>query len=409
MAILILNRLSNQNLPYTEILKDINEEKLLLCASNRSKGFNKIDYDYFETFDNYDSNSNVEYQALKLSEKYNITNVIATSEYDLIRAAAIREQLNLPGQNFKSAIAFRDKIIMKSIAKDYVLVPKNERITSIIDILNFIKDNGYPFVIKPVDGAGSIETYIIKSEDQLQKFLSKGIRVGYEIEEYIDGDMYTIDGLYLNGILELFWCGMYVNDCLSFQEGKQASNVQIDENHILYARLESFIKKLVKGMPFPRTTTFHCEVFHTRKNELFLCEIASRTGGGGINELGQCYANINLNHVWVKGQCNLISFKELGVKIENKKLFGWLQIPPKNGVLEYIPREDSIPFSWIENYTIKAVEGTSFNSASKSSHKIAIAVVSGDSLEEIKHRMSLFTDWIIEKCIWKMKECELLK
>ncbi|MEH7687744.1 carboxylate--amine ligase, partial [Bacillus safensis] len=348
----------------------------------------------------YDTNSNVEYRSLKLSEKYKISHVVATSEYDLIRAASIRDELSLPGQNVESALAFRDKIIMKGIAQQEVMVPKYAKIKSIIDIYKFIKENGYPIVIKPIDGAGSVDTSIIKDENNLVEYLSNGIKKGFEIEEFIEGDMYTIDGLYLNGTLEFYWMGYYVNDCLSFNEGKQASNVQINNNHPLYSRLEKFIFTLVNIMPFPNTTTFHCEVFHTIRNDLILCEIASRTGGGGINELSKKYANINLNHLWVKGQCDLIENSDLKINIIKNKIFGWVQIPPTEGVLEYIPTQDDIPFNWVEDYKIKALKGSKFGKASKSSHKVAVVVVSGNTIEETKLRMDKITEWVSSKCVW---------
>ncbi|WP_214483797.1 ATP-grasp domain-containing protein [Bacillus sp. SM2101] len=395
MAILLINRFSNEKIPFSELLKDSQEELILLTANEQIDTYDK-GYAYVEGFNNFDNNAQVEFRAIELSKSYNFSSIVVTSEYDINRTARLREKLGVQGQGIRSASAFRDKIIMKEYAQAVVEVPNFRRIKTPFDIYDFLSDYGFPIVIKPIDGSGSINTYILKDQNELNIFLENGKFQGFEIEEYIQGDMYTVDGLYQDGEVLFSWPGRYVNDCLSFHDGKQASNVQLAESNPLYNRLQQFIQELITSMPMPKVTPFHAEVFHTSDNRLVLCEIASRTGGGCMNELAQFKFGVNLNHAWVQGQCGLVS--ELNL-VRNDKIFGFVQIPPRKGKLLSIPKE--VPFHWVVNYQIRAEIGMINDSINNSADKIAVSVVEGKTEEEVVARMDLITKWVEDNCIWE--------
>jgi hypothetical protein len=94
--------------------------------------------------------------------------VISITEEDLIRGARIRKLLGITnGQSIESAIRFRDKVVMvnftastykkKNVLKKHnIRVPEFKDIESGCDILDFVKNHGYPCVIKPSKGYGSI-------------------------------------------------------------------------------------------------------------------------------------------------------------------------------------------------------------------------------------------------------------
>lgn len=81
------------------------------------------------------------------------SNVVFQAEQDIIRAARLRKFLKIEQpytQTLESALCFRDKIIMKErLQTKNINVPKFKRIESTDDIFFFIKENGFPVVIKP--------------------------------------------------------------------------------------------------------------------------------------------------------------------------------------------------------------------------------------------------------------------
>ena len=83
---------------------------------------------FIESFENYVDNVDVEIKAIQLSKKYNITNILSISEFDVVRSAKLREILHCPGQSLISAEAYRDKLLMKQLLHgSSVNIPKFEK------------------------------------------------------------------------------------------------------------------------------------------------------------------------------------------------------------------------------------------------------------------------------------------
>src|SRR5215469_15999066 len=51
-----------------------------------------------------------------LARRFGVRRIGSLNEVDVLRAAAARRLLGLPGQDLASAVAFRDKYVMKSLA-----------------------------------------------------------------------------------------------------------------------------------------------------------------------------------------------------------------------------------------------------------------------------------------------------
>ncbi|WP_309893120.1 ATP-grasp domain-containing protein [Archangium sp.] len=397
MAIIIINRSRYNKTPYDVLFQPLANEPILLITEYL-EGF-EGKFPVVERIERFRRNGNVELRALELGQQHPITHVVATSEYDLLRAAQLREHFGIGGQGVASAMAFRDKVLMKELASKVVDVPRNRRITSVLDIHEFIQSVGYPVVIKPVDGAGSLNTFVLKDRSDLVRFLDRCELWGYEIEEFVKGQMYTVDGLYHRGEVVLSWTSRYVNDCLSFHQGIQASMVQLADGHPLQPRLNEFVARLFREMPMPELTTFHAEVFHTEADRLVLCEVASRTGGGAINELGLHRFGFNMHHAWIKAQGGLLDDVLQFRSTPKAELFGFAQVPPRVGTLVGLPEQ--LPFDWVAEYLPEAVLGKKFEGLAESSDKVAVVVVRGATEEEVVKRMSVATEWMNQNCRWE--------
>src|SRR5262245_18566827 len=115
--------------------------------------------------------------------------LVALSETDLIRAARLREMLGLPGQTFQPAVAFRDKRVMKDLARAAgMCVPAFTSVTSVQQLADFARQVGGPVVMKPVDGGGCVDVALIDdveaSEGVVQSLLAEP-SVEWMAEEYI--------------------------------------------------------------------------------------------------------------------------------------------------------------------------------------------------------------------------------
>ncbi|PEE61712.1 hypothetical protein COM90_30485 [Bacillus thuringiensis] len=390
MAILVLDRNPFINIPL--LLKETKEEIVLLTDENYTGSIEG--YTLVEKFPNFETNANVILRTLKLGKNFSFTSVIALRELSILPAAIIREKLGIPGQSIKSANMFRDKVIMKSVASRAVEVPQFQRIKHPIDVYDFIQKHQYPVVVKPSDGVSSKDTFILHSESDLIQLYSSETLNGFEVEKYIEGEMYTVDGLIKNGELFTIWIARYINDCISFKHGNGVSRIELDEKNILRVRLINFTRKLLNVMDLPNNTTFHLEVFHDKDDHLIFCEIASRTGGN-VEHITKVAFNRSITESAVISQCGLSSSDEWNREVG---LLGFINPPPKEGMLEDIPK--SLPFDWVRLYEPLGKPGTTYQQASNSSYRIATIVIEGRTETEIIERLNKVTIWFEQNCKW---------
>lgn len=405
MSVLILSRVSYEFYPFEEWMKELEEELVLLVAEEFCAGYPKEHFAHIESFSNYDQNGNVELRALQLHQKFQFRKIIACSEVDIYRAAVLREKLGIDGQHSKSAIQFRDKTVMKETAMEKgILVPAFRRVSTSFDLIDFIAEHGYPVVVKPIDGAGSVNTYVLHSEQDLSELLAEGVLANIEVEKFVKGDMYHIDGLVVNGQVVFASASCYAtnNGCLVFQEGGYNASYLLANDNPLFTRLVSFTENLLQVLDTPLHTSFHCEVFHTPDDEIYLCEIASRTGGGRLNTYLQEAYGFHLTRNWVRAQCNLpLDLPSLEKeKIKPTKLAGDLLVPPKNGI--FLAPPQSQPPEWVTEYRVVGKPGTQYGGAKHSVDHIASFVVYGATEEEVTKRLFEAAEWFEKESKWQL-------
>lgn len=97
--------------PYDRWLAGSGVVPVILTTTEFAAGYGHLPH--VHAFDDYDTNQLVEKTALRLAREHAVTAVFARAEADVVRAAQLRDLLDLPGQRTASALAFRDKVVMK--------------------------------------------------------------------------------------------------------------------------------------------------------------------------------------------------------------------------------------------------------------------------------------------------------
>ncbi|MGM9970510.1 MAG: acetyl-CoA carboxylase biotin carboxylase subunit family protein [Anaeroplasma sp.] len=120
----------------------------------------------------------------------------SNNEYWLRQDAKLRTDFNIPGAKLDDVISFTSKSNMKEYYKKAgVPVARYKFCSNIQEDLKFIKEVDYPVIVKPDVGVGAAATYRIKNYDDLVNFYKKGFQVPYIMEEYIQGDIISFDGV----------------------------------------------------------------------------------------------------------------------------------------------------------------------------------------------------------------------
>eukprot|EP01127_Copromyxa_protea_P005732 TRINITY_DN15593_c0_g1_i1.p1 TRINITY_DN15593_c0_g1~~TRINITY_DN15593_c0_g1_i1.p1 ORF type:complete len:454 (+),score=66.12 TRINITY_DN15593_c0_g1_i1:1-1362(+) len=371
----------------------------------------------FHFFDNYETNGNVELTAWELHKKYNFTHVIYISEQDIIRSARLRKAFGLSsGQSVSSALCFRDKIRMKNYinehmtprAKSILKIPKCRRVESALTIISFIEEHGLPVVVKPIAGMGSIQTYIIHNEESLQAMLREGISsyldgpVDFEVEEFIQGQMYHIDGFVENGVVKIMWPSVYMNTCVSFKESKFLGSHNLEASNPLRYRLQECTEQVLASMDQPNSYSFHVELFHTPEDTFYLCEAACRTGGAGVSSVTKWLLGIDLNKATAEAQAgDKVSFplppswKEM---TEPTHVYGWIVVYPRFGTLESVP-SSNCPYEQVLDCQVTSKRD--FTEIEHCTDALASFLVKGRDEGEVREYIEKAVDWILLGCVWK--------
>lgn len=120
----------------------------------------------------------------------------SNNEYWLRQDAKLRTDFNITGAKIEDVISFTSKSSMKDFyIQAGIPVARYKFCSTVEEDLEFIDLVGYPVVVKPNVGVGAAATYKIKDEEDLKRFYKRGFQVPYIMEEFIEGDITSFDGI----------------------------------------------------------------------------------------------------------------------------------------------------------------------------------------------------------------------
>lgn len=119
----------------------------------------------------------------------------------MVLAARLREMLALPGLTVDRTVPFRDKERMKQLLDAAGLrTPRHRATDTVAGVWAAAEQVGYPLIVKPIDGAGSADTYRADSAAELDAILPALRHVPrVSVEEFIDGEEFTYDTICAGG------------------------------------------------------------------------------------------------------------------------------------------------------------------------------------------------------------------
>ncbi len=206
------------------------------------------------------------------------------NEHWLVQDARLRTDFNIFGLKTEDMGRLKEKTSMKDIfAKANVPYIRGRVVKTGETAREFIREVGYPVVAKPDSGVGAANTYRLNNDEDLDAYLKTKPDVDYIMEEFIQGNIVTFDGLtdrdgkivfinsfwFKNGIMEL------VNDGLD--------NIYYTERDIPSDIIE-FGTRVVQEAGL-RERFFHLEFFRKADGNLVALELNVRPPGGSNTEL----------------------------------------------------------------------------------------------------------------------------
>ena len=404
--ICVINTVTWLRAPISNWLND-NLDTTLISSYQVDKSLLK-DINQFIYFEKYNDDEELENLVIKLHQQEKFDLLIALSERDILRVAKLRELLGIQGQNYFSALLYRDKYIMKQFAKIIGLnVPEFSTFSEPCELMEKVSKIGFPILIKPLSKSGSEGVQVLKNKEEYDDYLEKKSLWGenYDVEQFILGDMYHVDGIVENNKLKFVSVSKYWNSLgksTTLMESTQNTTITfadftINKSDWEFLLLKGETKKFVEKSNF-NNGTIHAEFIISEKDKTpYFIEIASRTGGLMISDTIEKKYGIIMNEVSFYLQVGQKVTYPLKNEPEN---FGFLTVFPQNKkLIEYDVskiKQDLNVIDFYENHKI----GKHYKSTEYMNH-IGIILFKGTSQENMKQKIQYLTRLIDSNIKWE--------
>ncbi|GHE27347.1 hypothetical protein GCM10017673_31860 [Streptosporangium violaceochromogenes] len=252
--------------------------------------------------------------------------VVALSEFDLATGARIRQTCGVRGDDPAHVRRFRDKVTMKAVLADAgVRVPRFAAVESPAEVAGFRRRVGGSVVVKPRAQTASTGCHVVHTSSDLADVLAGLERSGcddYEVEEYVAGPIWHVDGIVGEGRFLFARASRYVNTCYDYSRGTPLGSA-VQAGPAADAML-AFTLRCLNTLGL-RDSAFHLEVIESETGPVFL-EVAARVGGGEIAFVLRDVYGVDVIGDWIRLQLGERP-RTIGARAESTEIAGYLQVP----------------------------------------------------------------------------------
>lgn len=228
--------------------------------------------------------------------------VVALDDFDVEKAAEVREVFRIPGMGQTTHRYFRDKLAMRQMAKDNkIKVPEFTAVFNDDAVREFTKNVSAPWVLKPRSEASATGIKKIYTEQELWQQLQKlgTERYKYLIEQFRPGHVFHVDSLIYQGKVIFSCASQYVLPPMSVaHEGGVFMSQTLSNKDRLARSLFRMNKDKIKKFGLINGTT-HTEFIQDKETgDFYFLETASRVGGAFLADMVEEATGINLWSEW---------------------------------------------------------------------------------------------------------------
>jgi hypothetical protein len=237
----------------------------------------------------------------------NVDRVECLWERLMYLAASLRETFGLPGMSRAQTAVFRDKEAMKqAVERAGLRVPRHARARTVQEAWQAVERTGYPAIVKPIDGAGSKDTYRCNDAREFDAALAKVRHIDeLSVEEFIEGEELTYDTVCAGGRVLFENVAWYRPKPMVL-----AQNPWISMQNIVLRDLGQELPRpgvqlgraVLRALGFETGFT-HMEWFRTASGEAVFGEIGGRPPGARLVHAMNYACDIDLFAGWAEAAC----------------------------------------------------------------------------------------------------------
>lgn len=240
------------------------------------------------------------YQILEKCKEIGIDGITTiASDLATVTVNYVAKEMSLPGNSMSCNIKSTNKYEMrKALLSNDIPTVKFQCVSSLEDINN-LNNMKYPLIVKPTDRSGSRAITKVYNIKELEDAITKSIESSFEkkaiVEEFIDGDEYSAEGISFNGIHKfLAITKKKTTGAPNFIETGHIEPADISEEN--KQKIYNELEKALTALEITNSAT-HSEFKITSNNEIKIIEIGARMGGDCI---GSDLVQISTGYDYIK-------------------------------------------------------------------------------------------------------------
>jgi len=238
-----------------------------------------------------------------LARTENIDRIVALDDFDVERAASLREHLRIGGMGDTTARYFRDKLAMRIRAQEMgIPVPEFLHVLNHKKINQFADKVPFPYMIKPRLLAGS---YGLKKVNDKREMWERINQLGDEqsfflMERFIPGSIYHVDTIISEREIVFGLASKYGTPPFEVaHQGRVFTSQTLDSNSDEAKEVLELNTKVIKALGLLRGVS-HSEFIRAEDGKLYFLETSARVGGANLSSLVEAASGINLWREWAK-------------------------------------------------------------------------------------------------------------
>lgn len=235
----------------------------------------------------------------------------SNNEYWLEMDAQLRTDFNITtgAQNdFIARIKFKSRM-KEGYRAAGVPVARHHMVSTLDAARDFIREVGYPVIVKPDNGCGAEATYKLRDETDLRAFYAEPPSVPYIMEEYISGTIVSFDGVADSHCVPLFYTSNVFPTPLLDIVSRQGDLAYWTQKKVP-AKLKDVGFRTIKAFG-AKSRFFHCEFFRLdadkpglgKKGDYVALEVNMRPAGGYTPDMINYANSVDCYQIWADMVC----------------------------------------------------------------------------------------------------------
>ena len=241
--------------------------------------------------------------ASHLARRVRIDRVVPLDDFDLEKAASLREHLRVPGMGETTTRYFRDKLAMRLRAAEAgVRVPAFVHVLNHDDMRAFCARVPGPWLLKPRLAAATIGIKKVEQEADLWPIVDAlGDRASFHLlEQFVPGAVYHVDSVVYEREVVTAVASRYGRPPFDVSHAGGVFTTQLVERGAGEDRaLQAVNRSVLTAFGLVRGVS-HTEFIRGDDGQWYFLETAARVGGAHIVELVEAATGMNLWAEWAK-------------------------------------------------------------------------------------------------------------